>query len=223
MAILDARDGAGDTTVHAREREAVRHKPFESSVSLGVVRGFVGAVERAGASRDVLQRATSLNLDQLDGEGRLPRSELLRIFDAALEATGDPALGLHCIQRISPVSYGPLAHLIAHSATLGDALDGLARFHRLLNDEPSFEVVQQSDEVVLSKTLHPEDPPRIQRLTAEMSMLGLFRVVRIFAGSPPEAASFTYAAPPYEAEYARVFEGRARFGQAFTGIVFDKA
>ena len=193
----------------------------EPTIALTVVRGFVRAAEELGAKRQVLQRATSLNLDDLEGDGRVPRSELHGIMEAAIDATGDPALGLHAVQRISPVNYGPVAHMIAYASDLRAALDGLSRFHRLLHDEPPFRMVEHEGKLSLRKTHRADEPPRVQRLSTEMAMLGLFRVVGIFGGACPELASFSYPAPSYADEYARAFEGRAQFDQPFTGVVFD--
>jgi AraC-like DNA-binding protein len=70
----------------------------------------------------------------------------------------------------------------------------------------------------------PGESLTVQRFTAEMMALGMFRLVRLFnPRAPIERASFAYPAPDYQQEYARVFEGIEQFDQRFTGIVFNKA
>lgn len=195
----------------------------EPTVSVRVLAGLVRALERGGATRDALQQGTSIDLGNIDGDGRVARSEIARLCEVALTVTDDPALGLHCAERISPVAFGPLSHMIAHSATLKHALEALGQFHRLLNDEPSFKLIELDGRILLEKMPRAGEPPRMQRFFAEISMVGLFRLVRAFGRALPESASFAFARPPHAAEYTRLFEGRERFEQPFTGIVFDKA
>lgn len=195
----------------------------EPTVSARVLRGLLRALEREGAAREELQRATSFDLENIDGDGRIARSTIARLCEVAMDVTNDGALGLHCAERISPVAFGPLSHMIAHSPTLKHALETMGQFHRLLNDEPSFKLVELDDRILLQKVPYADESPRMQRFFAEISMVGLFRLVKAFGRALPESASFAFDAPPHAAEYARLFERRERFDQPFTGIVFDKA
>src|SRR4051812_42039129 len=71
----------------------------QSTVSMAVVRGLVEAVEQAGVARADFLRAAQLDLQP--PEARLPRSEVDRLCELALDLTGDPALGLHWAERLS--------------------------------------------------------------------------------------------------------------------------
>ena len=54
-------------------------------------------------------------------------------------------------------------------------------------------------------------------------MTGFYRMVRYFDRTArPHTVSFEHPEPAHEAEYARIFEGAARFEQSFTGIVIDR-
>src|SRR5262245_36306088 len=122
----------------------------EASMSLLVVRGLVEAVEQVGVSREELLRARELEPAELEHEGAcVPRSVVYRLCERALELTGDPAFGLHWIEHLCAAAFNPVSHLVAHAATLRQGLESLHRFHRLLNDEPSFRLAEDGDTVTV--------------------------------------------------------------------------
>src|SRR4051794_40690755 len=98
------RAGSG-TTSHNSVMESIRAplSPIvrESMLSVRVVRGLVEAVEQAGASAVPLLRAARLEPAQLDSEEAcLPRAEVYRLCELAVELTRDPALGLHWAEHL---------------------------------------------------------------------------------------------------------------------------
>jgi AraC-like DNA-binding protein len=190
-----------------------------------VARALVDAVERAGVPRIEILRAAKLEAEQLDAaEVRLPRGEIYRICEVAIDLTGDPAFALHWAERLTASTFVPISYLIAHSASLGQGFTALSRFDRLLSDEPGYELVEQDGKVSVRCRNVAGESLRIQRFVAEMVVASFFRIVRQFnADARPERVSFKYAAPDYHDEYARVFDHAARFDQPFTGIVYDRA
>lgn len=195
------------------------------TVSMRVVRALIAAVEQMGVARGELLRAAGLEAAQLDAdEQRMTRSDVYRICELAIELTGDPALGLHWAERLTVNTFVPVSYLIAHSENLRSGFETLARFARLLSDEPGYELLEQADTITVRCLSASNESLRIQRFSAEMHLAGLYRVVRSFElGARPERVSFAYAAPPYHQEYARVFDRAVHFEQPFTGIVFEQA
>jgi AraC-like DNA-binding protein len=64
---------------------------------------------------------------------RIPVSRAASAWLAAVQATGEPALGLHTSRALSPGDYGILEYLARVSPTLGAAAERLGRYHALLN------------------------------------------------------------------------------------------
>ena len=64
-------------------------------------------------------------------DNRVPFETLLRAWHLAMEASGDPVLGLRGAQRFHPAIYGPLASVIVTSPTLGDVATQLTRFQAI--------------------------------------------------------------------------------------------
>jgi len=196
-----------------------------STISIRVVRGLVAAVEELGVPRAVFLRAAELRSEQLaSAEARVTRAEMFRLCELAMDLTADPAFGLHWGERPTAFAFNPLSDLVAHAATLRDALEALCQFHPLLSDKASFQLCKGADQVTV-RCLHlGAAPPRMQRFVSEMRVSGLFLLLRSFNPEAPlQRASFEYAAPSYQGEYARVFEGAERFEQPLTGIVFERA
>jgi AraC-like DNA-binding protein len=197
----------------------------ESMLSVRVVRGIAEAVEQAGVSRARLFAAAQFDGALLDcPEVSVPRAEVYRICELAIELTRDPALGLHWGERLSASTFNPLSHLIAHSETLRQGFESLFKFHRLLSDQPSFHLSEHDDQVTLRYYSLAAEGSVIQRFSSEMLVTGVFRMIRTFS---PQArlqrVNFEYPAPEYQAEYTRVFERAVHFDQPFTGVVFDRA
>jgi AraC-like DNA-binding protein len=202
-----------------------RTSPRESMLSVRVVLGLVDAVERVGVTRVELLRAAELDECFLDEpESRVPRYEAYRLCEVALDLTGDPAFGLHWAERLSEHAFVPISHLIAHSSSLRQGFELLARFSQLLSDHADYAIYERGDTIALHCLPLEGESPRLKRTVAEMLVAGFWRLIRPYrVESRTPAVSFAYAAPLHLAEYTRVFEGVARFEQPFTGIVFDRA
>lgn len=218
-------DAAGSMTA---QRAGLARADRESTLSARFVRGLVEAMERAGVARVELLRAAGIEAAQLEAtEGRLPRSEANRIFELAIDLSGDHALGLHVAETLTaavPTPHALEGALVAHAASLRQGFASLHQFQRLLGDDPYFELREHDDKVTACCLRLPGQSLRLQRFSAEMILTNFFRLIRYFsAEARPERVSFAYAAPPYRREYTRIFEHTERFEQPFTGIVFDRA
>jgi AraC-like DNA-binding protein len=195
-----------------------------SLISMRVIRTLVNTVADAGVSETRFVHAAklhSLGVRALDE--RVPRSMLYELIELALELTGDPALGLHSVERLRTDALDPLAGLVVHAATLQEALGSIQEFRRLLGEQASFRVCESHGKVLVQCDSLAGETSRVRRYMAEVVVTGLFRAIHRFRSDlAPEHVAFEYAAPEYADEYARVFERRARFDQPFTGLCFDR-
>jgi AraC-like DNA-binding protein len=197
----------------------------EASMSLHVVRGLVEAVEQAGVSRDELLECKELDPQELDHEdASVPRTVVYRLCERALELTRDPAFGLHWIERLCAGAFNPVSHLVAHAATLRQGFESLHRFHRLLNDQPSFRLSEEGEKVIVHCFNLSGASTGMQRVASEMLVLGIIRLIRSFR---PQArvdeVRFAYPMPKHHDEYTRLLGLVPRFGQPETRIVFDRS
>lgn len=195
------------------------------SVSILLVRGTVEAVIAAGVSREELLGAANFELARLDDvDGRVGVEELDRVQTAALDLTGDVALGLHLGERASAAAYDMVAYLTSHATTLREGIESFLRFERILTDTAGSELAEGRDVATLKIGFLHSDP-RCNRLRAELSMTGFTRLIAHFVGpeGTPRRVCFEHPAPAYRAEYARIFGGKECFEQTFTGIEFDRA
>jgi AraC-like DNA-binding protein len=195
------------------------------SVSILLVRGLAEAVIAVGIDRERLMAAAGLEPSLLENaDGRLEDAELDRVQGAALDLTGDEALGLHLGERASATAYDMVAYLTSHATTLREGFESFLKFQRILSDTPGSGLEERADSATLKVAVYRGEA-RCARLRAELAMTGFSRLIRHFIGptARPRRVFFEHAPPPYQAEYARVFGGAERFAQPFTGIEFDRA
>lgn len=203
---------------------AVSSVAGESRVSIHVLRGLLEAAAQAGVASDELLRAAHLDARLLAAEASFPRSTLYLLSELAVSMTRDPALGLHWGENVRANTFNPISHLLAHSPTLRDALHALAELHRLFSSEAGFHLVEHDSQVTLRQHALIGASPAAERFSSELLVAGVYKLVQSFGpDARPERVCFTYPAPAYRREYARLFDGTARFRQTFTGLVFDQA
>jgi AraC-like DNA-binding protein len=195
------------------------------SVSILMVRALIEAVEHGGVSRARLLAAAGLEPERLDDtNARLAFADYGRVQHAALELSGDPALGLHLGELTSASAFDLIGHLTDHAATLREAITTITRYSALLSESPASSLHEEGETATLAFAFPRIDSPHV-RLPAELALSGMLKLLRLFVGpdARPRGVFFAYKAPDYRDEYARTFGGLERFEQTFTGIVFERA
>jgi AraC-like DNA-binding protein len=194
------------------------------SLSVMFIHALIEGVRPAGVSRDDLLRAAGIERARVDDvDGRLGGDEIERAQLAALDLTGDEALGLHVGERVSTISFDVVAELASHAPTLREAFHAFARFHPIVTDGPDAALDEKHETATIAYRF-PGTSPRCDRLRTEFAIVGLFRLVLHFAPRREQirAVYFEHGSPPYQHEYVRIFGGIARFDQPLTGIEFDR-
>jgi AraC-like DNA-binding protein len=187
------------------------------------LQGLSEALEPAGVPIARLLHGSALEGMALDAvDARVPRAEFFRLWELAMELTGDPALSLHCAEKVEART--TVSHLVAHASCLGQALESLLHYEHLLSDDP---ILQRSDgehSTTIRVLPLAGQSPLVRRFWAELFMAALFRLVRRFDyRAQPDSMTFEFPAPPYYPEYTRIFGSSVSFEQRHTEIVIDRA
>jgi AraC-like DNA-binding protein len=192
-------------------------------ISAVFIRALVEALERAGVPRERFLRAANIDPAMLARpEARLDLATYDSLLELALSLTDDEAFGLHMGDLTNPASYNLTALLVGHASTLREAIASLQRFYLLLTDRPFLRLVEdQSTASLLYEGVQGSSAAR--RFRIELTLTNCLRLLREYDPHVrPRRVAFDYPAPGYKAEYARAFGGTERFGQSFSGIVFDR-
>ena len=193
------------------------------TVSVVFVRLLVDAVERVGIAPDSLI-GSRFDADRLgDGSVRVDLSEYEALQLRAIELTGDEALGLHIAEQASEASFDSMAPLVSHAPTLREGVALCTRFARLMRDEGNLLLRERGDVATLRYDFVRRSS-HLDRVFTEFVLCGLLRMIRVFGGPRAMAltASFEHGRPKHHREYARIFGGAERFGQAFTALSFRR-
>jgi AraC-like DNA-binding protein len=191
------------------------------TVSAMFVRALLQGAEVAGVTREALIDAAGIEPARMtDPAGRFELSELVQVCECALELSGDPALGLHVMERANHASFALVAHMTVHAPTLRAAIGLFGRFGPLIADGGHL-VLRETKDWATVECVFPRCGGRAGRMLAEQAVVGLMRFIRGFSNeSAPRTASFEHSEPSYSAEYTRIFDGVARFDQPFNGLEF---
>lgn len=183
----------------------------------------LAAGEAAGVPRERLASEAGIDLSQAgSGTGF---EALANAYEAAARLTGDPAFGLHLGERTAPRTYGLLGHLVANSATLGEALSNLASYQGIWSQAAGFRLERRRGRLTLrywqTGGLHPER----RRQESEQMLCALITAIRSAVGErlAPVEVRFEHSEPADRSEHLRIFGGRLLFGAATTELTLDTA
>jgi AraC-like DNA-binding protein len=148
-----------------------------------------------------------------------------RLWAVAVERLDEPDLGLRFAQRMDIDSFHLVGHLALSSRTIGEALDRIVAYSKLLHDAGRTELERRDGEVMLFPGCRglPSPPPR---QIAEFSAASAVLLVRAAAAVPewrPLRIDFVHPAPTSTRTHREVLGVVPSFGAAEDTIVLDEA
>lgn len=180
---------------------------------------LVAALDRWGVdSRRVLAAAALSPADLEDLDLRISVRQYRRVWEAARLATGDDAIGLHCLVAFEPGRVlSPLVYLASSSATAREAFERVVPFVRLEHEGLDLGRRLQQNRTILEVGFRDREDERTLReydvgLVLEVSPMVIGR-------DGPVTAWFRHAPPPYADEYAAILGAEVRFGAPCNAVV----
>jgi AraC-like DNA-binding protein len=140
----------------------------------------------------VLSQAGISRAQLLQGGTGVTVASQYQFLELAAAHVNDPLLGLHVATEMDVRRAGLLYYLAASSATVFQALDHLTRYSRTVIEAVAFELLQRTDETVLTVLpMHPYEPRRQYR---EFISLVVVKVLRALTGRAfsPSRITFTH-------------------------------
>jgi AraC-like DNA-binding protein len=199
----------------------------EATGSAGFVRALLDFAVSQGAPREALLAQAELSeRDFADLDARIPFERYDALMRAAKALTGDEALALHFGERVQMADVSIVGLIGRAAETMQDAFTQLSRYVRLIVDVPQtgenrFEFQRRDSGLwFVDCRADANDFPEL----TESAFTHIITPPRL-AGVPEwvREAHVTHAAPPYRAEYERIFQAPVRFEQPWNALRVDEA
>ncbi len=170
---------------------------FLPIVRSATLEGYTGLARELGLDAPALLRQAGLHpRSLLDPETPLAAEAVGRLLEASARASGQPDFGLRLAGRRSFDSLGPISLLLKEQASVGEALETLLRYLRLVNPSLDARVVPRGELVLVEEELRGEgQAPSAQPI--ELALGILHRILRELLGPrwKPVSVHFRHAAP----------------------------
>ena len=205
----------------------MRRAPRSTQSTIGSWAGtIIRALQAQGLDGEGLARAAGLDPALLrDPDARVARDALTRLWRLAVEAAGDPCFGLTAIRFAAPTSFHALGYAVLASATLGEALERVVRYRRLIGDVVALRLTHSEtrSRFVIDVSAAPGAVPfeAVDAFAAGIVLQA--RVLRGERGFNPTAVSFERPPPPAIQPFRRVFRAPLAFSQPQTWLEFHRA
>jgi AraC-like DNA-binding protein len=157
------------------------------------------------------------------GAGRVPLPAINRLWDAAVELTGNDLLGLSIASRIEPEMLDVVGYLGKASKHLEEVILRASRYGRVLDSSFRFALDVSGDEAIVRLLDLPALPRHPQ--VAECILAAVGRIARIYTGTHlvPREVRFMHDHDRRERALGVAFEGKVTFRAAHNALVFDRS
>ena len=202
--------------------------PAETDCGRGSVLGWVvpllaAYVEEQGHNAGpILQLRGIRGRDLADPDVRVPETASREVWRLAMVMTGDEAIGLHLARSLPCGALDLIEYAFRTSATLGEGLERLARYGRLINDRLAVHVLRTGPSVRFLMGVADARPLHPQR--AEFSIALALRLAREATATHlvPVEVLFAHAAPADPTEHQAFFRSPIHFSSGVNGMVLSE-
>lgn len=192
------------------------------SVSISTIRAIHRYLESNQIDPQAMWNGTPLSSScMVDRDYRIRLNLYHQIWNNAIQASRDPALGLHVGEQNYASEMGLVANVLIHEETLGDSLRQYVRLYSLVNDG----ITLHFDEGATSSRLffkhidsgfyNISDVERTLVVSITRSRLFVHRDIKL------KRVGFAHSAPDYLAEYQRIFDCPIEFNQTHSFIELE--
>lgn len=187
--------------------------PFQRRISSA----FVVLLREHVQARGIAPSRVGIAMPATDSADGIPLARWVELLERASCALRDPLLGLHLGQGLEPRHLGTLGYLLQSLPTLGDALQKLQRYQRLVYDHAPMIPRVDRDHVDLTWGAEQGLPGRLAD-DASISAL-IHHAHRIARGrAKPLRVQFIGPAPRDARAYATLLGCPVEFGASLTSV-----
>jgi AraC-like DNA-binding protein len=200
--------------------------PMPEITTLGSVAGLIATTLRArGCDPEPLFVEAGLDLDRSSNpNARFPMLRMQQLWRRAVEATGDPCLGLAAARGFQPAMLHGLGLAWLVSDTLLDAFGRLVRYARLINNALSFRLEEHPDSIDLIAVLPEPLPPDFVYAATDLGIAAFLRMCQFTAGRPilPRHVTLQRPRPYCLAQFEEMFGVSIEYGAPVNRLCFDR-
>lgn len=178
-------------------------------------------LEREGLEARAIFLEAGLNPDAVrDPHARYAVTQVIRLWELAIEATGDPGLGLKLAQHWHPSALQALGFAWMASRSLRDAFNRLARYWHVVVHLDLLTAVETEEGLVVSVYQPPEVLADLHAVY-DSYLAVLVAMCRAIAGADlnPRRVRLQHAQPPHSGEYFELFRCPVEFGAKTNALV----
>lgn len=197
----------------------------EGGLSLGAA--YVSSVlpmlaRHYGLDAEALLVTAGITGEQLQSSDSLiPFDRVAMLFLQALQMTGDPAFGLVVGSLVQPRSYQVLGYAVLSCDTLGEAIDRLIRYEKLVGKLGETHMTEQGDRCRLTWTAPIAGP--WSRFLKEAAISGWITLARqLVVETPGFEVFFEHECAADRERYVQVLKAPVHFNAGFSGVEMDR-
>ncbi|HPS77950.1 MAG TPA: AraC family transcriptional regulator ligand-binding domain-containing protein, partial [Thermoanaerobaculaceae bacterium] len=211
-------------------RSTPPRKELRGSVAAGVGKGLLDFAVSNGASRSLLASRAGVALEDLeDPDRRIPLERYAALMRAAALLCNEPAFALKFGEAVDLAELSFIGLLCYAAESVDDAFVQMNRYARVMIDVPVEGKGDRIRHVPSSRGTWVVDARADPNAFPELSEATFARMVgrALALGGQQRSFAleihFTHAAPPYRAEFDRVFKAPVRFGSGWNAMLTDDA
>jgi AraC-like DNA-binding protein len=154
---------------------------------------------------------------------RIPYRVGVELLEAAVRASGDPALGLKAGLQIESGDFDVVESAARSAPTFREGILCMARYFRLMNEASEVTLEESGETASWCHRTTAGFPQNAAVNDFVISSAATFARRNVSVWEPPIELCVTHEKPSYAEEYERMFSAPVRFGAAFTGFVIRRA
>ncbi|WP_086936647.1 MULTISPECIES: AraC family transcriptional regulator [Pseudomonas] len=197
----------------------------ERTTSSSWAMGIVKALEIDGLDCRVLFKQLGLDFDALDDpDARFSQDSMTRLWQRAVELSGNPAIGLNMGKVVRPASFHVAGYALMSSRTLAEGFQRLVRYQRIIAESADLSFRRLEEGYGLILTVHGDHLPPT-RQSAEASLACALALCNWLTGRTlhPVKVLFQGTEPLDLAPYQRAFCAPLEFGASYDALIFERA